>query len=144
MIDGIGSPISAAVSAATLSSPQGLRVPDRDASLDEIKDVAEQLEGVFFSMFVKEMRRSMSDGSMFGTGPGADTYKGLFDQMMGEHLGRTGGLGIADMVVRNAMLNRERLTMDEVRESLASKASEGPKAQEEGENHAGDTTKETE
>ena len=144
MIDGIGSPISAAVSAARLSSPQALRVPHKDASLEEIKEVAEQLEGVFFSMFVKEMRRTMSDGSMFGTGPGADTYKGLFDQMMGEHLGRTGGLGIADMVVRNAELNRSRVTMDELRESLATETHRDLKASKEGERDAGDTTKKPE
>ncbi len=114
----MGTPVSAANFAQQLSSPAGLRVPGKNASAKEIKDVALQLEGVFFSLFVKEMRKTMTDGSLFGEGPGAETYEGFFDQMMGESLGQSGGLGIAEMVVRNAMRNRNRTTIEDLQGSL--------------------------
>lgn len=117
-------PMSVANMGMQSAIPRGLRVPAPDASDQEIEGVAKQMEGVFFSMFVKEMRKTMIDGSLFGEGPGADTYEGFFDQMMGEHLGGGGGLGIAEMVVKNAMLNRERVTMDDLRASLATKNAE--------------------
>ncbi len=118
MVDSIGSPLSAANAAHQLSLPQGLKAPKEGASMVEIERVAKQMEGVFFSMFVKEMRKTMTDGSLFGDGPGAETYEGFFDQMMGEHLGRSGGLGIAEMVVRNTLLSRERITIEELQESM--------------------------
>ncbi|MFT7617179.1 MAG: Rod binding domain-containing protein [Planctomycetota bacterium] len=118
-------PLTAASIGYQTSIPRGLKAPGKDASDDEIKDVATQMEGVFFSMFVKEMRKTMTDGSLFGEGPGADTYEGFFDQMMGEHLGQAGGLGIAEMVVKNAMLNRERVSMDDVTPSLITPKDEG-------------------
>ena len=128
MVDSIGTPLTAANFAHQLSGPVGLHVPGKDASMKEIEGVAKQLEGVFFSMFVKEMRKTMTDGSLFGEGPGAETYEGFFDQMMGESLGQTGSLGISEMVVRNALQSRERKTMEDLKTSLTEAQIEGTKA----------------
>lgn len=73
----------------------------RAESLEEVRATANQLEGVFVSMMVQKMREALNEDGLFGDVPGADTFGGMFDQMMGEELSRRGGLGIADMVLRS-------------------------------------------
>ena len=91
----------------TVTNPDGElnRLARLGASGDRsaLHEVANQLEGIFFSMMVKQMRESMSEGGLFGDGVGADTYEGFFDEMMGESLSGRGDLGIAEMVLRQAM-----------------------------------------
>ena len=71
-------------------------------SVEEVRETANKLEGVFLSMMLEKMRTSFEgEGGLFGEMPGADTYGGMFDQMMGEELTRRGGLGIAEMVLRS-------------------------------------------
>ena len=109
-----------------------LRAPDANSSPDEVRKVAQQLEGVFFSMMVKEMRKSMMSDETFGTGPEAEQYASMFDQMMGEHMAGTGGLGIADMVVRNAEAAARAIRPDELPAKLAEiRAARAHKALEE-------------
>ncbi len=84
-----------------------------------VEEVARKLEGVFFTMMVKQMRESLSEKGLFGDGPGSDTYNGFFDDMMGDSLSQSGDLGIAEMVVRQAM-DRESgkvITLEELKES---------------------------
>ena len=66
----------------------------------EDKDVAEQLEAVFISMLIKEMRTAGSEEGLFA-GDASDTFGGLFDQFMGEHIAAAGGLGM------NRLLNQQ-------------------------------------
>ncbi|MCB9834141.1 MAG: rod-binding protein [Planctomycetes bacterium] len=122
MIDGIGSTI---LPTDRLGLEVGrLRVPDADAPREEVKKVAEQLEGVFFSMMVKEMRKSLTDESLFGDGPEAEQYSGLFDQMMGEQMSRSGGLGIARLVMDQAEARAKSIAPEALSARLAEIAEE--------------------
>jgi len=76
-----------------LTSRADVSGPSMDAAL-------EKFEGLFISMMLKEMRKSVGKG-FFGSDK-ADAIGGLFDMTLGEELGRHGGLGIA------AALNRYR------------------------------------
>ncbi|MBX3436458.1 MAG: rod-binding protein [Planctomycetaceae bacterium] len=72
-------------------------------ALDEVSgrtyDAAvQQFEGVFISMMLKEMRKTVGDG-YFG-GDKADAIGGLFDMTLGEELSRNGGLGITAALSR--------------------------------------------
>lgn len=58
------------------------------------KDVAQQLEAVFISMLIKEMRTAGSEEGLFA-GDASDTFGGLFDQFMGDHIASVGGLGLS-------------------------------------------------
>jgi flagellar protein FlgJ len=60
-------------------------------------EAAKQLEGMFMSLLLKEMRQSIGAENGFAGDP-SDTIGGLFDQMMGDHLAAAGGLGIADSI----------------------------------------------
>ncbi len=87
---------------------------------DQLKETADQLEGVFVSLLVKKMRESL-DQPMFGEGPEADTYAGFFDQMLGEEISKGGGIGISEMVMRNAIAAKKSMSLEEAN-VLASKA----------------------
>jgi Rod binding domain-containing protein len=63
----------------------------------EIEDAARQMESLFASMLVKEMRGSMSKG-FFGDGPGSDVYNEWFDKNIGEAIAKDGGLGMVGML----------------------------------------------
>lgn len=60
--------------------------------------VAQQFEGLFLSMLVKEMRQSQFGGEGLFPGDGSDTYGGIFDTFMGEHLASNGGIGMAESI----------------------------------------------
>ncbi len=62
-------------------------------------EVAKQLEAVFATMLVKEMRNA-SPGSFFGEDSASDVYGGWFDQHVGESIANQGGLHIGDYVQR--------------------------------------------
>lgn len=68
------------------------------ASGSSIEDAGEQFEGVFLSLLLKEMRKTVGDG-VFG-GDSTDTIGGLFDLTLGQELGRSGGLGISESLLR--------------------------------------------
>jgi len=61
-------------------------------------ELAQQFEGIFISMLVKEMRQSSFDGEGLFPGDSSDTFGGIFDMYMGEHLARQGGIGLAESI----------------------------------------------
>ncbi len=56
-------------------------------------DAAREFESVFVSMMLKTMRQSMSE-DMFA-GDDSDTFGGMFDSFMGQHIAEHGGIGMA-------------------------------------------------
>ncbi|MGD9857825.1 MAG: rod-binding protein [Planctomycetaceae bacterium] len=69
-----------------------------DVSGPAFESAVQEFEGIFISMMLKEMRKTVGDG-FFG-GDKADAIGGLFDMTLGEELGRNGGLGIAAALAR--------------------------------------------
>ena len=71
---------------------------------EEAQKVASQFEAIFVQQIVSKMREGanvMGGSSMFGEGPGADTYASWFDTYMSEHLADTGRVGVADSLMRH-------------------------------------------
>jgi peptidoglycan hydrolase FlgJ len=67
-------------------------------------DIAKQFERIFLQQMVAGFRQTTGvseDGGMFGNGPGAGTYGDMFDGFMSQHLSGHGGVGIADLIVRD-------------------------------------------
>ncbi len=71
---------------------------DAGVSGPPIDSVLKEFEGVFVSMLLKEMRKTVGKG-FFG-GDKADAIGGLFDMTLGEEISRNGGLGIAAALSR--------------------------------------------
>lgn len=62
-----------------------------------IDAVAGGFESMFVSLVLKQMRQTLEPDTMFGQDQ-SDVLGGLFDFTMGQHLGKSGSLGIAAMV----------------------------------------------
>lgn len=60
-----------------------------------LADAARDLEGMFLSLLLKEMRQSLGEEGGLFAGDGADVYGGLFDFYMSQHLAGAGGFGLA-------------------------------------------------
>ena len=58
---------------------------------------ARELEKVFSTLLVKELRRGLGDG-FFGGGAGSDTFESWLDEHLGESLARDGVLDLAGQV----------------------------------------------
>ena len=92
------------IQSALLSSPlplsestgHGPAAKPKQSAQDPEK-VAKDFESVFASMILKEMRKSLEPGSMFGE-DSSDVYGGLFDQHIGQHISESGGFGLAKMI----------------------------------------------
>jgi Rod binding domain-containing protein len=69
----------------------------RNGDLRRVEEVARGFESLFFAQMVKQMRETLEPGTLFD-GDHGDVFGGLFDQFLGEHLARSGALGIAAMV----------------------------------------------
>lgn len=61
------------------------------------EQVAADFETVFTSIMLKELRKSLEPGSLFGE-DSSDIYGGMFDQFLGQHMANAGGIGLASMV----------------------------------------------
>ncbi|MFT7678153.1 MAG: Rod binding domain-containing protein [Planctomycetota bacterium] len=69
----------------------GERVDDNTAF------VTDELEALFSTLLVKEMRQSLPKG-MFGDGPGRDIFEGWFDEHLGRSLADGGALELAGII----------------------------------------------
>jgi len=72
--------------------------PNASSDSKVIDQVATQFEAVFASQLLKEMRKTLEPGVLFGADSG-DVYGGLFDLFIGQYIAdEGGGFGIAKMV----------------------------------------------
>lgn len=68
------------------------------ANINQSPEAAgQQFEGLFWSLLIKTMRTTVSDGGLFA-GDKSDTYGGMFDLFMSQHLADSGSLGIGEIV----------------------------------------------
>ena len=59
--------------------------------------VIADFESIFYSLMLKTMRNTLTDGGLFGK-EDSDTYGGMFDLCMSQHLAQAHPLGIGQMV----------------------------------------------
>lgn len=57
------------------------------------EEAHQQLEAVFVSMLIKQMRTAALEDGLF-PGDSSDTFGGMFDSFMGEELAKGGGIGL--------------------------------------------------
>ncbi|MFN9721176.1 MAG: hypothetical protein ACK58L_20960 [Planctomycetota bacterium] len=68
-------------------------------------EAIEKMEGMFLSMMLKELRKSeMGDG--FFPGDKSDTYGGIFDMYVGDHLAKTTDIGIEQLFQSSTALKQ--------------------------------------
>ncbi|MFV8836112.1 flagellar assembly peptidoglycan hydrolase FlgJ [Aquisalimonas sp.] len=76
----------------------------QNPSEQDLREVAEEFETVFVGMMLKSMRAATPGDDLFGSNA-MEQYEQLHDQQLAQSMGRSGGLGIADMVERQLREN---------------------------------------
>jgi len=82
--------------------PRGLQALKREAVQDPsaaIRPVAKQFESVFLQMMLKSMRAATPEGGLFND-DATRAYRDMLDNQMAVDLAGQGGIGMADMMVR--------------------------------------------
>ncbi|MEL6108155.1 MAG: rod-binding protein [Planctomycetota bacterium] len=83
---------------STVAKPTDGKASIQGMTPEQIDSVATDFEGVFLSLMLKEMRKSLDEGGFF-SGESSDTYGGMFDLFIGQHLAESKPLGIGQMLV---------------------------------------------
>ncbi|MCE5249630.1 rod-binding protein [bacterium] len=61
-----------------------------------LREAAEGFEGIFIRKLLSTMRSTMSENSMFGTGPEGDIYGDIIDNALADVMAKRGILGLGD------------------------------------------------
>ncbi|QEF98513.1 Peptidoglycan hydrolase FlgJ [Stieleria maiorica] len=92
-MESIGSNISVSLPSQIAATAKG-----GDPSAAQVEELGTEFESVFVSMLMKELRNSLEDG-LFG-GDGSDSFGGMFDLFIGQHLAQSKAIGVSDLLVQ--------------------------------------------
>ncbi len=85
---------------SSLQSLQG-KTDLSEEDLGKLKEAAQDFEAIFLTMILKNMRKSVPESGLFGTGPGADIYAGMFDENIARTVARKGGIHLSDTIIES-------------------------------------------
>ncbi|MDC9824356.1 rod-binding protein [Devosia sp. ZB163] len=78
------------------------------AKLAQLREQAEELEGVFLNTLMKEMFASLkTDQSALGGGFGEETWRGMQAEQMANAVAKGGGIGIAESILPDLIAAQE-------------------------------------
>lgn len=87
-----GMPAAESVKTDKPAASKNSTLKDSEKS-EKVRKVIEEFEGVFMSMMIKQLRET-ENGEGFFPGDHSDTYGGMFDMFMGQHLARGSQTGL--------------------------------------------------
>ncbi len=76
--------------------------------LDKVEQAAREFEALLLTNLLRIMRESIDQSELFGSGLGGQFYMELIDQQIARALAEKGGIGIADLLMRQ-LESRERV-----------------------------------
>lgn len=89
----------------TLPGQLTAMTPGAEPSAEQMKQLGTEFESVFLSMLLKEMRNSLDEG-FFGS-EGSDSFGGMFDLFIGQHLAKSNAIGIGDLLAQQYSKGQE-------------------------------------
>jgi len=75
--------------------------------LQTMRQKAEELEAVFLNTLVSEMFASIASEGEFGGGYAEETWRGMQSEQYAAAMAKSGGIGIADEIMRSLLLTQE-------------------------------------
>ncbi len=96
MISGSSSSLSAYHDISRLSE---LKFKAGGNGNESLLEVAKQFESIFINMMLSSARNAITDGGIF-QGPALKTYQQMFDQQVAVDMAGAGGIGLAEVIVR--------------------------------------------
>lgn len=82
------------------------RVP-KTQNIEKIRDAAQEFEAVFISQMIKPMFEGISTEAPFGGGNAEEMYRSLMIDEYGKSIAKSGGIGVADQVMREMLKMQE-------------------------------------
>lgn len=73
----------------------------------KMREAAQEFEGVFLAQMLKPLFDSISSAPPFGGGQAEDMYRSLMTDEYGKSIAKSGGIGIADQVMREMIQMQE-------------------------------------
>lgn len=98
-------PISTAIQGQPPREPGGPVPP-------EVRRAAEEFEAVFLSEMLSPMFESLDTDGLGGGGMGEQIFRPMLVERYAESIARSGGVGIADSIVRELMRLQETVVVD--------------------------------
>ena len=74
---------------------------------EQARVVAEQFEGVFLNQMMAAMFEGVGDEDAFGGSYAEETYRGLLTETYADTITKSGGIGIADSIMRELISLQE-------------------------------------
>lgn len=84
-----------------------------------LRATAHEIESIFLQQMLKTMRQAFPSGRAALSGQGQRVYQEMMDEHMGRALAKGGGIGLADLLVRDTLR----------RQGVTKKASSDPAAE---------------
>lgn len=85
------------------ASPFSLGLGQQAQSLspkEQARQVAEQFEGIFINQMLSGMFEGVGDENTFNGGFAEETYRGLMTETYADTIAKSGGIGLADNIMR--------------------------------------------
>jgi flagellar protein FlgJ len=73
------------------------------AEVGRLRNTAQEIESIFLQQMLKLMRQASPNGQGPLSGQGQRVYQEMMDEQMGRALAKGGGLGLADMLIRDVL-----------------------------------------
>lgn len=85
------------------------RMPGVGATADRAaaRAAAENFEAVFVGQMVSHMFAGIKEDAVFGGGQAGDMYRSMMNDEYGRAIARSGGIGVADQVMRHILKMQE-------------------------------------
>jgi Rod binding domain-containing protein len=90
-----------------LANPTLPPVSHASRNLDRLHKTAAEFEEVFLAQMLQPMLTGLTPEEPFGGGPGEEMWQSMLVTEYGKAIVARGGIGIADAVVREALLAQE-------------------------------------
>lgn len=74
---------------------------------EKARAVAEEFEGVFINQMLSSMFDGVGDEDSFGGSYAEETYRGLLTETYADAISKSGGIGIADSIMRELISLQE-------------------------------------
>lgn len=94
----------AAFSAGAANPP----APRAGMNMEQIRKTAEEFEAFYLAQALEPMFAGVTPAEPFDGGPGEEMWRSLQVQEYGKALARSGGVGLADSVVREMLRMQEK------------------------------------
>jgi flagellar protein FlgJ len=100
---------SAMPGATAQTAAQGAARSTEDPMHAKARKVAEDYESFFISMYLESMFEGVETDGLFGGGHAEKVYRSMLNQEVGKSIVQSGGIGIADSVMREIIKMQEGL-----------------------------------